>query len=334
MNVVFLELEAWERPYLEERLPAGHQYTFLEQPVCADNAGLLAACDVLSPFIFSRVSKEVLASAAQLKLISTRSTGFDHIDLAAAKARGIQIANVPEYGSNTVAEHTFALLLALSRRIIPAYIRTRGGRFTTIGLRGFDLRGKVLGVIGTGNIGLHVIRMALSFGMVVIAYDPFPRQTLADVLGFQYCTFDELLGKSDVVTLHCPATPQNKHLINAETLTKMRRGTVILNTSRGSLINTHDLLAALHSGHISGAGLDVLDGEGAIKEDVELRKDIAREELLAAVDAHRLLTREDVIVTPHNAFNSEESVRRILDTTAKNIRSFCETGKAANLVNA
>lgn len=329
MRILFFELEGWEQPYLEKRLPAGHNVAFLKTPASAADAGLLAECDVLSPFIFSQLRGELFDLAPRLKLVATRSTGYDHIDCSDVARRGVAVANVPEYGSNTVAEHTFALLLALSRRVIPAYIRTKAGRFTTEGLRGFDLRGKTLGVIGTGNIGLHVIRMGLGFGMRVIAFDPFPRAAIADVLGFGYVPFDVLLAEADVATLHCPATAENRHLIRAETLAKMRRGAVLINTARGPLVNTRDLLAALQSGHIAGAGLDVLDGERAIKEDVELQRNMAREELLAVIDAHKLMQREDVIVTPHNAFNSEEAVRRILDTTAQNIRAFIETGRPA-----
>lgn len=327
MKVLFFELEGWEKPYLENKLPAGHSYEFHTHCAGVDDAGRLSDCDIVSPFIFSQIKKPVLDLAPKVKLITTRSTGFDHVDCAEASRRGISVSNVPEYGSNTVAEHTFALLLALSRKIIPAYARARTGRFSTEGLRGFDLRGKLLGVVGSGNIGLHVIRMALSFGMKVIVYDPFPRQTIADVLGFEYVPIERLLAESDIITLHCPATKDNQHMIRSETLGKMRRGVVLINTARGTLVNTHDLLEALQSGQVSGAGLDVVDGEKLVKEDAALQKDAKREELIAVIETHRLLSREDVIVTPHNAFNSEEAVRRILDTTVANIASFIATGK-------
>lgn len=335
MHIVFFELEAWEPAYLKERLTAEcapcefrhHALTAAEQPV-------LAKAEVISTFIFSKVDKAILDMAPKLKLITTRSTGFDHINVAEAKRRGIAVANVPEYGSNTVAEHTFALLLALSRRVVPGYIRTKAGRFSTEGLRGFDLRGKTLGVIGTGNIGLHVIRMASSFGMKVLAFDPFPRRVLADVLGFEYVAFDELLHASDVISLHCPATPENQHLIGAGTIAKMKRGAILINTARGTLVKTSDLIEALESGQIGGAGLDVFEGESAIKEDVAVTAGLDREQLLAAIQAHKLLQREDVIATPHNAFNSEEAVRRILDTTLENIRAFAALGQPVFAVKA
>lgn len=331
MNITFFELEGWERPFLEKSLP-GHALTFLERAVTESDAELLANSDIVSTFIFSQVKKPAFEATKKLKLVSTRSTGFDHIDCAEATRRGISVANVPEYGSNTVAEHTLALLLALSRRIIPAYIRTKGSQFSTKGLRGFDLLGKTIGIVGTGNIGLHVIRMARGFGMNVVAYDLYPRKALADVIGFEYVPLNTLLERSDIVSLHCPATKANHHLINADTIAKMKKGAVLINTARGTLVHTHDLLKALESGQISGAGLDVFEGEQAVKEDVELSAVADAAQLVAAIEAHRLLTREDVIVTPHNAFNSHEAVQRILDTTVENIRTFVETGKPANPV--
>jgi D-lactate dehydrogenase len=329
MKIVFYELEGWEQPFLEKLLPSGHKVEYHTQKVSPER---LADCDILSTFIFSQVNEEIVRQAPMLKLIATRSTGFDHIDRAAAKQRNIQVANVPEYGSNTVAEHTFALLLALSRRVIPAYTRTRAGTFDTSGLRGFDLRGKLIGIVGTGNIGLHVIRMATSFGMRVMAFDPFPRKSLADVLNFEYVSFDKLIAESDIISLHCPATPENHHLIREQSIAKMKRGVVLINTARGALIHTHDLLAALEKGHVAAAGLDVLEGERLIKEDVQLLKDANRDQLLDAIETNKLLIRENVIVTPHNAFNSEEAVKRILSTTAENITTFINSGKPANPV--
>jgi D-lactate dehydrogenase len=332
MKILFYELEGWERPLLEKLLPAGHEVEYHSHKISVSDAQKLADCNVVSTFIFSQVNAEILRRAPSLKLVATRSTGFDHVDCVSAKKLGVQVANVPEYGSNTVAEHTFALLLALSRKVIPAYTRTRAGTFDTSGLRGFDLRGKLLGVVGTGNIGLHVIRMATSFGMRVIAYDPFPRKSLADVLGFEYVPFDVLISQSDVITLHCPATPENHHLVRAENIAKMKRGVVLVNTARGSLVDTHDLLAGLENGHVAAAGLDVLEGERFIKEDVQLLKDADRAQLLSTIETHKLLGRENVIVTPHNAFNSNEAVHRILTTTVENIASFIATGRAANTV--
>lgn len=328
MNIVFFELEGWEQPFLEKSLP-GHALTFLQHPLSSADSAVIANANVLCPFIFSQIKADAMGLAKHLKLITTRSTGFDHVDCALARQSGIAVSNVPEYGSNTVAEHTIALLLALSRRIIPAYIRTKGSSFSTAGLRGFDLSGKTIGIVGTGNIGLHVIRMALGFGLKVLAYDLYPRRVLADVIGFEYLPLKELLEKSDIVSLHCPATKENHHLIRSETIAMMKKGAVLINTARGTLVNTHDLLKALESRQISGAGLDVFDGEQAVKEDVELSSVADQQQLIAAIEAHRLLMREDVIVTPHNAFNSHEAVQRILNTTVENIRTFAETGKPA-----
>ena len=331
MKIAFFELEGWEPPLLEKRLP-GLQLEYHTHAVGTSDERALVDCDILSTFIFSQVNAGIFRLAPALKLVTTRSTGFDHIDRVTAAATGVQVANVPEYGSNTVAEHSFALLLALSRRVIAAHALTRAGRFDTKGLRGFDLRGKKLGVLGTGNIGLHMIRMATSFGMRVVAYDPFPRKTLGEVLNFEYVPFETLLADSDVISLHCPATADSHHLVRTETIQKMKRGVVLINTSRGTLINSHDLLEALESGHVASAGLDVLEGEGLIKDDVQLARDASREQVLAASDRQRLLEHENVIVTPHNAFNSTEAVNRILDVTVENIQTFIAAGRPANPV--
>jgi D-lactate dehydrogenase len=326
MNIAFFEVEGWEKPILERSL-AGHRVAFYAQPLLPSNADIAGECDVVSVFISSRVDEAVLSHLSCLRLLTTRSTGFDHIDHHQAAKREIAVANVPEYGSNTVAEHTFALLLALSRKVIPAYVRARGGTFSTEGLRGFDLRGKTLGVIGAGNIGLHVIRIARSFSMQVIASDPFPRPTIADILDFRYVPFDQLIRESDIVSLHCPATVDNRHLISSKELAAMKPGAVLINTARGSLVDTHALIDALQRKHLAGAGLDVIDGEAAVKDDA-MQTGADREQLISTIDAHRLLHREDVIVTPHNAFNSVEAVGRILESTVDNIQSFIRTGKA------
>ena len=329
MNIAVFETEPWENDFFALRLSPIHNLSFHPHAVSPSDNVVLSACEALVVFVFSKVDSSILNLAPQLRLIATRSTGFDHIDRAAAKKRGISVANVPEYGSNTVAEHTFALLLTISRRIIPAYFRARERQFTSSGLRGFDLRGKTLGVVGTGNIGLHVIRMAASFNMRVIAFDKCPRPTLADVLNFEYVPFDVLLTKSDVISLHCPATLENHHLINVDSIDKMKTGIVLLNTARGSLINTRDLLAALESGKVSAAGLDVIEGEQALRADIEAQGKFDRKAAMEMIDTHQLLARENVIITPHNAFHSEEAMQRILDTTIANIEAYAKNGAPA-----
>lgn len=336
MKMGFFELEGWERFILEERL-TGHDLLLEEHALSTADYPDLADCQVLSPFIYSRITAESLAASPDLKLIATRSTGYDHIDLAACRAHGVVVSNVPEYGSETVAEHSFALILALSRRLIGAYRAMREAESTPHDareLRGFDLRGKTLGVVGAGNVGLHVIRMAKAFGMHVLVFDPRRRETLADLLDFTYVALDALLRESDIVSLHCPATPANHHMINSVTLASMKRGALLINTARGELVDTLALLEALKSGHLRGAGLDVFEGEALIREEAEvLSRLFDREQLASAIHAHQLLRRADVIVTPHNAFNSQEAVNRILRTTIENILAFL-SGHPENVVEA
>ena len=334
MKMAFFELEGWERPVLANRF-VGHELFLHDDVLSPKFYPQLAGSEIVSPFIYSQIDAGALAAMPSLRLVASRSTGYDHIDLAGCKARGVLVSNVPEYGSQTVAEHSFALILALSRKLIKAYRAMRNAEARPQDareLRGFDLRGKTLGVIGAGNIGLHVIRMAKSFGMRVLVCDLVRRQTLSDLLDFEYVSMDQLLRESDIVSLHCPATAATHHLIGRETLAKMKRGAILINTARGELVDTAALLEALQSGHLAGAGLDVFEGEALVREEAQiLSKVYDREQLEGAIRAHQLLKRDDVIVTPHNAFNSHEAVSRILDTTIENISSFL-AGRSQNVV--
>jgi len=334
MKIAFFELEGWEGPALRKNLP-GHELLLYEEVLAPSRFSELADCDAVSPFVYSKIDAALLSAAPRLRLVATRSTGFDHIDLKACEERGITVCNVPEYGSQTVAEHCFAMILVLSRKIVQAYSCMRAGSAghrSAQELRGFDLRGKTLGLIGAGNIGLHVIKMARSFGMKVLVFDPVPRGTLADLLDFEYVPLDRVLSESDILSLHCPATRETRKIINRESLAKMKRGAILINTARGELVDTAALLEALQSGHLSGAGLDVFEGEALVREEAQLLSSVYdRDQLEAAIHAHKLLKRDDVIVTPHNAFNSREAVERILHTTIANIAAFVE-GKARNTI--
>ena len=279
--------------------------------------------EVLSVFIASTVGARELDACPDLRLVATRSTGFDHIDLAACAQRGIVVANVPAYGENTVAEHTFALILSLSRNVHKAWVRTRGSDFSLRGLRGFDLRGRTIGLVGTGRIGLHVAKIARGFGMRVLAYDTRPQPLIAEVLGFEYCGLEELVSSSDIVSLHLPLTPATHHLVNLDLLRRFKPGALLINTARGGLVDTRALLEALDEGVLGGAGLDVLEGEHTMSEDRRRLLSAEGEEGLRTwLGNHILIEREDVVVTPHIAFDSTEAVARILDVTAENIAGF------------
>jgi D-lactate dehydrogenase len=290
--------------------------------------------EVLSVFINSKVDRSLLSRLPRLKLIATRSTGYDHIDLAYCRERGIKVCNVPTYGDNTVAEHTFALILALSRKVIQSHNRAHTGNFSVVGLQGFDLRDRTIGVIGTGHIGVHVIRIARGFMMRVLAFDTRPDKRLADALDFEYTeSLDGLLEKSDIVSLHAPLIPATRHLINRKNIQRMKKGALLINTARGGLIETEALISALSSGHLGGAGLDVFEGETLITEDEKLlTNDYDVDELRTFMKNLVLFRHENVVVTPHVAFNSVEALERILTTTVRNILAF-ENGKSVNLVD-
>jgi D-lactate dehydrogenase len=332
MKLAFFELHPWEEEFLRKRVGDGHEI-FVSRNVLDDaDLAKIADFDAVSPFIYSKLDAKRLEKLPKLRLIATRSTGFDHIDVAECAKRGITVSNVPSYGENTVAEHTFALILALSRKVHEAFVRVRAGNFSLDGLRGFDLKNKTIGVVGAGHIGLHVIRIARGFGMNVLAFDVRRNNFLAEVLGFTYTELDDLLAKSDIITLHAPYNKHTHHLISRDNVSKIKRGAILINTARGGLVDTEALLKALDDGILAGAGLDVLEGEETIYEESALLADATNpEKLRMAIQNHVILKKPNVVFTPHNAFNSQEALERILETTAENILSFA-SGSPKNVV--
>lgn len=330
MKIAFFELEDWEKDFFQKKLD-GHELVFFDQPLDDDFDKKIEA-EIISIFIYSKVTAKTLAKVTGLKYIATRSTGYDHIDLEACKKANVEVSNVPSYGENTVAEHTFALILALSRKIVESANHTQVGNFDLTNLRGFDLKSKTIGVVGTGKIGAHVVRMAHGFEMRVIAYDPHQDDELIDHYGVKYVDFDELLASSDIVTLHLPLNEKTAHLINLDNISKIKKGSYLINTARGGLVETQALVRALSDETLAGAGIDVLEGESEIKDEWQLiSKKFSREEATIDLANNILLKNPKVIVTPHNAFNSKEALERILGTTEENIKSYV-AGKTENLV--
>ncbi len=322
MKISFFEIKDWEKKYLKKTLK-GHELLFFNEPLIEDNLSLAKGSDIISVFIYSKVNKQVLNKLNKLKLVCTRSTGYDHINLSVAKKNKICVCNIPSYGENTVAEHTFALILALSRNIHKSYIKTLKNDFTLDGLMGFDLKNKTLGVVGAGKIGLHVIRIAKSFGMKVLAFDTKQDNFMSEVLDFKYTSFDDILKKSDILTLHAPYNEHTHHLINKESLKKMKKGQFLINTARGGLVDLDALMLGLDKGIIAGAGLDVVEGEEFIKEEKQLLHDSQKAETaLTLAKDHILFGNEKVIFTPHIAFFSHEALMRILEQTVENIKSY------------
>ncbi len=278
--------------------------------------------DIVSTFISSNVDRKVLSKFSDLKLIVTRSTGYDHIDVGYANKRGITVSNIPYYGENTVAEHTFSLILSLTRNVHRAYVRTQKKDFSLEGLVGFDLKGKTIGVVGAGHIGLYVIKMAKGFGMNVLAFDINQDDFIAEVLGFTYSELDELMKNSDIISLHAPYNQKTHHMINKENISKIKPGALLINTARGALVDTEAMIWALENGILNGVGLDVLEGETLIEEELEALSSASKDTLTTLIRDHALLNREDVVITPHIAFYSQEAVMRIWETTFGDILAF------------
>lgn len=331
IKIVFFQINDWEIKHIKNKLK-GYKIEFYKETLNINNVNKAKDADIISIFIYSNIDKKILNKLSKLKMIATRSTGFDHIDTNECKKRGIVVCNVPSYGENTVAEHTFALILSISRNIHKAYIKTLRNDFTIEGLKGFDLKGKTLGVVGAGHIGLHVIRIAKGFGMNVLVNTIHPDPFLAEVLDFKYVSLEELLKNSDIITLHVPYNKSTHHLINKNNIKLIKKGAILINTARGSVVDTEALIEALDKKILAGAGLDVLEGEDLIKEEKQLLYDKKKIEVLGnLVKDHILLSKDNVVFTPHIAFYSQEALERILDTTIDNIIWFI-SGNPRNVV--
>lgn len=328
-RIAFFETEKWEESIIAEQL-SNESVSFSSEKLTLTNIGEYAEVEILSIFIYSQLSKTLLEKLPKLRCIATRSTGFDHIDLEYCKAKGIVVCNVPTYGTHTVAEHTFALILALSRNIVPSVQRTQRGDFSLAGLRGFDLHGKTLGVIGAGNIGKCVIEIAKGFGMNVLVFTNHPDQS---IVGVSFVSLEDLLANSDVVTLHVPYTQKTHHLINVDNVSTFKKGSILINTARGQLVETQAILEGLEKGFLKAVGVDVLEEECTLKEE----RALLTSDFLKGCDIktqllnHVLMTKKNVIVTPHNAFNSTEALEQILKITEENIQSFLD-GNPINVV--
>lgn len=308
-----------------------HDWRFIDESIHINNID--PETEVLSPFVTSNVTREIIEKLPKLKLIACRSTGFNNVDLEAAEERNITVVNVPRYGESTVAEYAFILIGSLLRKI-PQSIGADLSEQPS--LVGSDLHGKILGVIGTGNIGQHAIKIAKGFGMKVIASDPYENKSIEQSLGFSYTTLENLMSQSDVITIHAPYLPATHHLINRDRLALMKQSAIIVNTARGEIIDTASLVDALSGNKIAGAALDVVEGETLLNKENEakiLNADVLdEEELRYGMEISLLRKMPNVILTPHNAFNTVEAIGRINKTTAENIKQFWY-GEVPNKVN-
>lgn len=324
MKIAFFEVPKWEKNYLSEKLKK-HSLKFYEEPLNEKNLSEIKDFEILSPFIYSKIGANVIKKLPRLKLVATRSTGTDHIDIDDCKSKKIEVINVPLYGENTVAEHAFALLLSLSRNIHKSYVRTLKDDFTINDLMGFDLKDKTIGIIGGGSIGMNAARMAKGFQMKVLVYDIVQKKEFAKSIGFRYVKLNDLLKNSDIISLHIPYNKFTHHLINESNIKLMKKGAILINTARGGVVDTDALFVALDKGLLGGAGLDVIEGEHLIQEEKQLLYEKTNaEKWREIVRARRIFKMENVVFTPHNAFNSIEALTRILDLTIENINTFAK----------
>ena len=325
MRVAVFNTHSFDRQFLAEANAGRHDLHFLEARLTAATAALAAGHPAVCAFVNDRMDTAVLHTLADggTRLIALRSAGFNNVDLATARALGITVARVPAYSPHAVAEHTIALMLALDRKIHRAYVRVREGNFALDGLLGFDLAGKTVGVVGTGQIGTVVCRILLGFGCRVIAFDIAPSSECR-ALGVVYVTLDELWRLSDVITLHTPLTKDTRHMVNEAAIRQMKRGVMIVNTGRGALVDTRALIGGLKTGQIGYLGLDVYEEEeGLFFEDQS--STVIQDDVFA-----RLLTFPNVLVTAHQAFFTREALRAIGETTIANITAFAEGRRSGN----
>lgn len=327
MHIVFDKVEPRERLYAESLLK-DHRLTFLDVAIGAETP-IPGDADIVCVFVSSRVVRAHMDQAPNLKLIATRSMGFDHIDLVTAKERGIAVATVPAYGVHTVAEFAFALLLSLSRNILPAHQTLKTERkVDAIATEGFDLYGKTLGVVGTGKIGKSVARIGKAFTMQILLNDAMKDDAFAQEIGASYVELAALMSQSDVISIHVPLLPATKHLINAEMLAQCRPSAILINTARGAVVDTVALRNALESGKLAAAGLDVFEGEKEVFG-AEVGTHSMSTEAEAAI---ALLSMPNVIMTPHIAYDTREAKHEILETSLDAIVSFI-AGQPKNLIS-
>ncbi len=331
MQIVVFSAKPYDRQFLDAANAASgsrHSLTYLEAHLSPETAALAEGAQAVCAFVNDQADAAVLENLARrgVRILALRAAGFNNVDLVAAQRLGITVARVPAYSPESVAEHTVAMMLSLNRRIHKAYNRVREGNFALDGLMGFDMHGRTAGIVGTGRIGLAVARILRGFGCRLLAYDPYPSAEGA-ALGLDYVDVPTLLARSDIVTLHCPLTPATHHLIDAAAIGQMRRGAMLVNTSRGAIVDTRAVITGLKSGAIGLLGLDVYEEEADLFFE-DLSGQMLQDDIFA-----RLLTFPNVLVTAHQAFFTTEALTAIAETTISNITAFAETGQALHAVS-
>lgn len=328
VKVAFFDTKPYDREFFESiNSGYGFDITFIQNHLTSETVGLSYGADAVCAFVNDRLDQKTVEELHRngIRLIALRSAGYNNVDLKAVYGK-IHVVRVPAYSPRAVAEHAVALMMTLNRKTHRAYYRVRDNNFSINGFIGFDMFGKTAGVVGTGKIGKAAIDILTGFGMKVIAYDLFPDEQFAKLRGFSYVDMDTIYRESDIITLHCPLTPENVHMINSSTIGMMKPGVMIINTGRGKLINTRDLIAGLKSNRIGSAGLDVYEEETDYFFE-DFSSSVIDDDVLA-----RLLTFPNVLVTSHQAFFTREAMSNIAGTTLENIRLFFDTGELPNEV--
>lgn len=321
MKVAVFSVKPYDRHFLEQaNARYGHDLTFFEPRLTTESTPLAADFPAVCVFVNDRLDPDVLTRIASsgTKLVALRAAGFNNVDLRTASNLGLTVCRVPAYSPHAVAEHTIALIMTLNRKIHRAHARVREGNFALDGLLGFDLFGRTAGILGTGKIGQVVARILLGFGCRVLAHDPYPLEEMK-ALGIEYVSFQKLCSESDIMTLHTPLTPDTYHIIGSRTLDEMKDGVMLINTSRGALVDTVAVIAALKAGKVGSLGLDVYEEEAGLFFE-NLSDQLIQDDVFT-----RLLTFPNVVITGHQAFFTEDALRNIADTTLGNITAF-ETG--------
>lgn len=332
MKVVVYSSKSYDQRFLDAaNAMAGspHELFYVEAHLDAATAVLAAGSGAVSPFVNDKIEREVLSKLRDggTRLIALRGAGFNNVDLVAAEELGISVARVPEYSPWAVAEHAVALMLSLDRKIHRAYARVREGNFSLEGLLGFDLHGRTVGIVGVGRIGLAAAHILGGFGCRLLGHDPVQNDQFIALRG-RYVAFDDLLASSDIITLHCPLTPETRHLIDAAAIGRMKRGMMLINTSRGAVIDTKALIDGLKNEALAYVGLDVYEEEGDLFFE-DLSEQVMQDDVFA-----RLLTFPNVLVTGHQGFFTEDALKAIAETTIANISAFERTGKPLHPVSA
>ena len=309
-----------------------HHLEFYENPLTARNVNDVKDFEIISVYYNSKIDEQIIKQLPKLKLIVAGCTGIDNVDIEACKKENITVCNVPCYCINTVAEHTFALILSLARNIHKAYVKTQRNDFSVKGLKGFDLKGKTIGVVGTGRVGLYVIKIAKGFGMTVLAHDIKEKTYLSDLLGFTYTSLDEVLSKSDIITLHVSEKEQNQHLINKDNIDLIKKGAILINTSRGYVVDTKALIKALREGILFGAGLDVLENEEFLKKEKSQVHDNQTSIYFEKSALYpSFFNKYNIVFTPHMGYYTTKSLERLNEAIVENILAFI-SGNPINVV--